>query len=410
MKICQNKKNYTFPLIIGGRSLKHFLGRFEKLNFGHRETSMISCFKKSLSKIIKKSIDLFLFASTFLLKKILTILLILVSFLDGSIYSIDEYDAKRIEKLWSLDAADRKPQQIENNFPKPSKNYIPPFLTMYLPEKQEFQIIPQSDNVISGKFGSTISIPANSISLPMSFRKGDIVLLELIEYTNDLDFLTSGIEQIYTDSKGTTSILESGGMIRLSISYYSKPLVLKKGSKLKFSLPNKDGRQMKVFKIDETRDAWVERGVEEKPQSGDEPKNRVSSIMDDIHIWGFKNPNYDTTCLQGSIEVVEKNPPFTVAVVGMDFKGSVVKNFSTNEFTMNTVRNKSVKLIAMDQKGNISVSQEIKPSGERIFVLPDDKGNAKCMNLGTVSLTKIPTDVRQNREKFIKFLGLSEEQ
>jgi hypothetical protein len=24
-------------------------------------------------------------------------------------------------------------------------------------------------------------------------------------------------------------------------------------------------------------------------------------------------------------------------------------------------------------------------------------------------LTKIPTDVRQNREKFIKFLGLSEE-
>ncbi len=336
-------------------------------------------------------------------------LLILLSIPAMSIYSVDEYDAKRIEKLWSLDSADRKPQQIENNFPKPSKNYIPPFLTMYLPEKQEFQIIPQSDNLISGKYGSTISIPANSISLPMSFRKGDIVLLELTEYTNDLDFLTSGIEQIYTDSKGATSILESGGMIRLSISYYSKPLVLKKGARIKFSLPNKDGKQMKVFKIDETRDAWVEKGMEEKPLSGDEPKNRFSSLLDDIQIWGFKNPNFDTTCLQGSIEVMEKNPPYTVAVVGIDYKGSIVKNFTTNEFTMNTVRNKSVKVIAMDQKGNISVSQEIKPTGDRVFVLPDDRGNTKCMNLGTVSLTKIPTDVRQNREKFIKFLGLSEE-
>ena len=336
-------------------------------------------------------------------------LLILLSFPTMSIYSVDEYDAKRIEKLWSLDSADRKPQQIENNFPKPSRNYIPPFLTMYLPEKQEFQIIPQSDNLISGKYGSTISIPANSISLPMSFRKGDIVLLELTEYINDLDFLTSGIEQVYTDSKGATSILESGGMIRLSISYYSKPLVLKKGSRIKFSLPNKDGKQMKVFKIDETRDAWVEKGMEEKPLSGDEPKNRFSSLMDDFQIWGFKNPNFDTTCLQGSIEVMEKNPPYTVAVVGIDYKGSIVKNFTTNEFTMNTVRNKSVKVIAMDQKGYISVSQEIKPTGDRVFVLPDDRGNTKCMNLGTVSLTKIPTDVRQNREKFIKFLGLSEE-
>lgn len=408
MKVLQNRKKYSHQLDSGG-CLKISIGLIKKIIFEKYKPRKVNFFVIAIHKKMKKSNQLGRNFLAFFPKCISLTLLFQLSLPTMRLYSVDEYDAKRIEKLWSLDSVDRKPQQIENNFPKPSKNYIPPFLTMYLPEKQEFQIVPQSDNLISGKYGSTISIPANSISLPMSFRKGDIVLLELTEYINDLDFLTSGIEQIYTDSKGATSILESGGMIRLSISYYSKPLMLKKGSRIKFSLPNKDGKQMKVFKIDETKDAWVEKGMEEKPLTGDEPKNRFSSLMDDIQIWGFKNPNFDTTCLQGSIEVMEKNPPYTVAVVGIDYKGSIVKNFTTNEFILNTVRNKSVKVIAMDQKGNISVSQEIKPTGDRVFVLPDDRGNTKCMNLGSLSLTKIPTDVRQNREKFIKFLGLSEE-
>jgi hypothetical protein len=336
----------------------------------------------------------------------LPILFVLVQ----SIHSTDEYESKRVEKLWSLDTIDRKPQQIENNFPKAPKSYIPPFLTLYLPEKQEFQVIPQSDNLITGKFGSTIFIPANSISLPMSFRKGDIVVLELIEYITDLDFLTSGIEQFYTDSRGVTSLLESGGMVRLSLSYYSKPLVLKKGSKLKLSIPNKDtNRQMKVFKIDEIRDSWIEKGTEEKSQLPEDSKIRITNLMDDLQVWGFKNPNFDTTCLQGTIEVSEKNPPYTVAVVGMEYQGTSVKIFNSADFTMNVVRNKSIKLIVMDQKGNISVSQDLKPNGERAYVLPDDKGNTKCTNVGNFILTKIPQDVKQNREKFIKFLGLKPE-
>jgi hypothetical protein len=405
----QNKKSFIY-LKDTLEGLRIFVGRISQRDIDNHMVSKILYLEKFLFQRIEKLYQKIFFLYPFRLKGISLTFIILFFIQSGSIISIDEYDAKRIEKLWSLDSVDRKPQQIENNFPKLSKNYIPPFLTMYLPEKQEFQIVPQSDNLITGKYGSTISIPANSISLPMSFRKGDIVLLELTEYTNDLDFLTSGIEQIYTDSKGNTSILESGGMIRLSMSYYSKPLVLKKGSRIKFSLPNKDGKQMKVFKIDETRDAWMEKGLEEKPLPSEDPKSRFSSIMDDTQIWGFKNPNFDTTCIQGSIEVVEKNPPFTVAVVGIDFKGSIVRNFTTNEFTMNTVRNKSLKIITMDQKGNISVSQEIKPTGDKVFVLPDDRGNTKCMNIGIISLTKIPTDVRQNREKFIKFLGLAEEQ
>ncbi len=405
----QNKKSFIY-LKDTLEGLRIFVGRISQRDIDNHVVSKILYLEKFLFQRIEKLYQKIFFLYPFRLKGISLTFIILFFIQSGSIISIDEYDAKRIEKLWSLDSVDRKPQQIENNFPKLSKNYIPPFLTIYLPEKQEFQIVPQSDNLITGKYGSTISIPANSISLPMSFRKGDIVLLELTEYTNDLDFLTSGIEQIYTDSKGNTSILESGGMIRLSMSYYSKPLVLKKGSRIKFSLPNKDGKQMKVFKIDETRDAWMEKGLEEKPLPSEDPKSRFSSIMDDTQIWGFKNPNFDTTCIQGSIEVVEKNPPFTVAVVGIDFKGSIVRNFTTNEFTMNTVRNKSVKIITMDQKGNISVSQEIKPTGDKVFVLPDDRGNTKCMNIGIISLTKIPTDVRQNREKFIKFLGLAEEQ
>ena len=323
--------------------------------------------------------------------------------------AIDDYDNRRIEKMWDLDTIDRKPPQIEKKQIQ-SKIQMPPFLSTFIPEKQEFQVIPQSDNTITGKYGSTVFIPANSISLPMNFRRGDIVVLELIELINDLDFLTAGLDLNYTDAKGTNYILESGGAVKLSLTYYSKPLMLKRGSRLKLNIPIRDnGKQMKVFKMDEIREAWSDRGFDEKAGTLADSKERVTGFMEDLQWWGFKNPNSETTCITGQMENAEKNPPYTVFVIGLDFLGTLGKNFTGNEFSINVPKDKKVKILVLDEKGNMGISQEIKTNSEKYYLSMDEKNTNKCMNIGSLGLKKVSTEIRQNRNKFINYLGLKDE-
>lgn len=339
-------------------------------------------------------------------RKIIIFIIILFNI---SILSYDEYENKKIEKLWNFDSVDRKPIEIEKKQASSNINNLPPFLSVFTPEKQEFQIVPQSDNVINGKNGTTIFIPANSISLPMSFRRGDIVVLELVEVLNDLDYLTSGVDLNYTDSRGSNYILETGGMVKLYISYYSKPLVLKKGARLRLNIPMKENtKQMKVFKIDDARDSWVEKGYDDKPTNPTESKDRITNYMDDLQWWGFNSPNSETTCISGTIETFEKNPPYTLAVIGIDFKNVMVKNLTTLDFSINTLKDKKIKILAMDEKGNMGVSQDIFVSGERIFLV-DEKQTSRCFKIGSIALKKVPADIRQNRNKFLNFLGLKED-
>ena len=326
-----------------------------------------------------------------------------------SIVSYDEYENKKIEKLWDFDTVDRKPIEIDKKQSSTPKNNLPPFLSVFTSEKQEFQIVPQTDNVINGKNGTTIFIPANSISLPMSFRRGDIVVLELVEVLNDLDYLTSGVDLNYTDSRGSNFILETGGMVKMYISYYSKPLVLKKGARLRLNIPMKDStKQMKVYKIDETRDVWIEKGSDDKPTNSSESKDRITNYMDDLQWWGFNSPNSETTCVSGTIESPDKNPPYSIAVFGLDYKNVMVKNFNTIEFSINSLKDKKIKILAMDEKGNIGVSGEILTNGERVYLV-DEKNSSKCIKIGSISLKKVPADIRQNRNKFLNFLGLRED-
>jgi hypothetical protein len=340
------------------------------------------------------------------IKKLIIYIIILFNI---SVNSYDEYENKKIEKLWDFDSADRKPIEIDKKQSTVSKSNLPPFLSVFTPEKQEFQIVPQTDNVINGKNGTTIFIPANSISLPMSFRRGDIVVLELVEVLNDLDYLTSGVDLNYTDSRGSNYILETGGMVKMNISYYSKPLVLKKGARLRLNIPMKDNtKQMKVYKIDDMRDAWVEKGSDDKPTNPSESKDRITNYMDDLQWWGFNSPNSETTCITGTIETSEKNPPYSIAVIGLDYKNVLVKNFTTLEFSMNSLKDKKIKVIAMDEKGNMGVSGEILTNGERVYLV-DEKQSSKCLKIGSISLKKVSTDIRQNRNKFLNFIGIKED-
>lgn len=330
------------------------------------------------------------------------------------LYSQETEDiTKKIEKKWGWEEGETK-TTIKKELSL--DNPVPVFLTQFQPAKQEFPINPAMENVIKGKAGTKITIPAHSISLPSGYKRGDILTFELIEIYNDLDFITSSIGLFYYDPN--PNIFESGGMFKLTASYYDKPLNLKRGVKLKVEIPHliKSDRKMKMYKFDE-RNGWVEKGntsLSDKTSSNvenlegkdisSEERHLVFSAMDDFKWWNCDYPNPETTCIEGKVIPAEANPPYTVTAVGIDYKNATTRYTEGNQFSMNLIKGKKVKLIAMDSRGNIGLSGELTPSGNSTFIKPGDK--VKCTDVGTIEIKKISRDILKDRKKLLSHLGL----
>lgn len=345
----------------------------------------------------------------------LAIIVIILSIF-SSIFYLGSQEAedttKKIEKKWGFEEGlPKTPIKKEVSLENP----VPLFLTQFQPVKQEFPINPTMENVIRGKAGTKITIPANSISLPSGYKRGDILTFELIEIYNDLDFITSSISLFYYDPN--PNIFESGGMFRLTATYYDKPLNLKRGVNLKVEMPGiiSTDRKMKMYKFDE-REGWKDKGSmsisqkpiasegNDSPSEGGEERSFLFKAMDDFKWWNCDYPNPDTTCIEGKVTPVEANPPYSITAIGIDYKNATTKYAEGNKFQMNLIKGKKVKLIAMDGKGNIGLSPELAPTGSSVFLKPGDKG--KCMEVGTIEIKKISRDILKDRKKLLNHLGL----
>ncbi len=345
----------------------------------------------------------------------LTITAIILTILFSAFYLSSqeaEDTTKKIEKKWGFEEGETK-STIKTEIIL--ENPVPVFLTQFQPIKQEFPVNPAMENVIKGKAGTKITIPANSISLPSGYKRGDILTFELIEIYNDLDFITSSISLFYYDPN--PNIFESGGMFRLKATYYDKPLNLKRGVNLKVEMPGiiSTDRKMKMYKFDE-REGWKDKGSmsisqkqtasdeREKPSEGSEERSFLLKAMDDFKWWNCDYPNPETTCIEGKVIPVEANPPYSITSVGIEYKNATTQYADGNKFQMNLIKGKKVKLIAMDGKGNIGLSTEITPNGKSEFIKAGDK--VKCTDIGTIEIKKISRDILKNRKKLLNHLGL----
>jgi hypothetical protein len=335
-------------------------------------------------------------------------LIYLFVFFTATIIAQDEVDLdylKKMEKKWDLEGNIERKKHEESPAPQ---NFVPVFLTPYIPEKQEFPINPGMDNIIKGKFGTEITIPANSISLPSNFRRGDILNIKLEEVVNDLDFITAGLDLTFYNYNRNPHLFESGGMFRISGEYYNRPIKLKKGAKVKVQIEKISTLNMKVYKMDESR-GWVEKGNEENQNDKSERNLRFYGLLDDFSWWNFDYANPEITCLQGKIESADPRPPFSVIVIGLNAKGVQMQMVNKFDFKINTWQNKKVKLIIVDSMGNIGVSSEIQSGKEYAFLDGKNNSTTTCQNIGSITIVRNGVEVRKNRASLLKFLGLKDD-
>jgi hypothetical protein len=111
------------------------------------------------------------------------------------------------------------------------------------PAKQQSSIDPTKDNLVEGKKGTKVFIPANSLQLPDgTYPKGQVTI-ELKEFYSLTDLLSTNLSTV-SDS----FLLETGGMIHLAAFSEGKELQVDKEKSLAVAFPNKNAsKKMDTF-------------------------------------------------------------------------------------------------------------------------------------------------------------------
>ncbi len=318
-------------------------------------------------------------------------------------------DNKAIEKKWGIESNTSSTAIEFSKLPKNFDSIFPMHLEPHRAEAQVFQINPNMENKITGKFGTELIFPANSISLPSFFRRGDIVNIELREIVNDLDFLTFGTNMLFYDSKSKPHIFESGGMLELKAIYFNRELSLKKGAKIKVKFPVIfSERKMKIYKLSENG-SWIEKSELDKLPDQNGETNILFGFLDGFGIWNLDYPNPEISCIQGTIEPISQtqNPPYIVSVVGLSSVGAYSKNFNEAQFKVNVLKDQEVKIIVGDSKGNFGYKDIKAPSKENFIDFSNYK-KISCEEVGTITIKETSYNTRKDRKKLLEFLGLKD--
>ncbi len=306
---------------------------------------------------------------------------------------IDYDELLRMEEKWDMDGMGRKKSEPEFSSLNRIQR-IPPFLTPFQAEVQEFQIHPGMDSTVKGKFGTEIFIPADSFSLPYIYRKSDLVIFSLTEIMNDLDLISSGFDLLQRTSD-RPEFIESSGAVSVSASYYSRTLKLKKGARIRIKIPlyiNHE-KKMKVYKHIEGR-GWVEKGNDEIIET-DEKKYRFFSGTDELTHWVFGSPEQNTFCTEGRI--VSENPPYSVILIGSDFKTAYSLKERKAEFRIQIPSGKKFRILVMDESGNLGISKEMS--------IQKEKQESGCRVSEEISVVTGSREIRKDRKKFLEYLG-----
>ncbi|MCB1193452.1 MAG: hypothetical protein H7A23_12400 [Leptospiraceae bacterium] len=318
---------------------------------------------------------------------------------------------------------------------------ISPFLKPLKSPPNNFVIDPSIKNLVTGQKGIRLNIPEEAFVYSNNKPVSGKVDINLIEVIDIFDFLTAGVGLIYYDETGKENLFESGGMLYVEANQGSKKLSLAKGKEIEVMIPDiftstplniysmtKDGK----WKLKEKNPlrASMDNALQKKTSSdvdqnsdlptsaapGDMPMEyrQLGVIITSIDSLGWINTDYphpNFACLKGKITFAKNSPAKVVNVLAMGINHrSIVSSWTTtNKFEINVLKNKTIKILAIDNKGNIGLSETIStPDKPGHSKNPESPDNYK-MNLEDISLKKIDNAILKDKQKFKDFLGIQDE-
>lgn len=319
------------------------------------------------------------------------------------------------------------------------KMKISPFLKYLKTPPNEFEIDPKIKNLVTGQKGIRLNIPENAFVYSNNKIVSGKVKIRLIEVIDIFDFITTGVGLVYFDKIGRENLFESGGMFKVEAIQGTKKLFLAKGKEIEVMLPDlfpstkfqmfsmdkdgkwilKDKNPLRMAKENITdNESYVAQNSEEgagTPAADMEYEiNQIGVIVTSIDGLGWINADYPHpkfSCLKGEIQFVKKMPAKVVNVLafGMDHR-SIISNWTaTKKFEINVLKDKKIKILAIDNRGNVGVSEIINtPKESGHSKNPESPKNFK-LKIKDIVLQKVNHSLFTDQEKFKEYLGISDE-
>jgi len=308
-----------------------------------------------------------------------------------------------------------------NSFITPETNHF--LLKKLRPKIQKFMINPSLRNKITGKKGSRFYIPPQAFDLPISYKKGTTIEINLSEYTSTNEMVSSGIPLHYTNEKGQQSIFESAGMFDIKALYKGNSLKLKNEKKIVVKFPLiKPGEKYFVYYMKDGK--WIKHGhnqvvtkIENKaiPLSKKDRRRykRLSSLryrlyeIDRLAKWNFDYPNTDISCIQVNFGN-NKNIPFQVVAAGVTYNGYTSWSTSKSEYSFNVLRNHKLRIFALDSEGRVAIIKKpisVKQSG---FAGRFNTKSDNCLIIKPFIFKKVKQSILDNPKKFFSYVNFKE--
>ncbi|PJZ70847.1 hypothetical protein CH373_06140 [Leptospira perolatii] len=284
----------------------------------------------------------------------------------------------------------------------PVKTKVPEIFQTFAPEVQRFYISPAVDEQIQTRNGTIFTIPKDSIYLPFDYRAGDSIELEIKEYTNPVEFLSSGFSLGYIESNSFKQ-LDSAGMFDIKALYQNSELHLKNKISVKFRNLN-PGKSYNLYKVVDNE--WQYSGSNQQVAEYREKQEflyRVFTGIDKFTLWNFDLP-VDNSCINislKSLKIDQQNPIFYSVFSTSNFRINF-KWYPSNILNINVPINDTVNILFWSGK-KIGIIKGIQtptsPLGKDNY--PTDEN---CLKKGDFDLDFVTEDVLKESNKRIQYL------
>lgn len=275
-------------------------------------------------------------------------------------------------------AADSKSQASEIVLKeKPKMDQIPEIsiLKKFTPFEQKFSIDPVKKNSITGASGVRLEFPENS------FKEETNIDLFLTEYIDEIDFITSGIGQIFYNKYGQEQLIISGGMFKIRFMKDGKEIEPEKGKYIEVQFPDyfpKENFGLFYFEsgVWNLKSSLSKSEKSQISESASFEKKQIIGVrlakVDKSGLWSFSSSEVGSA----SIKTKKDSPKFFAILIPRNQRGFVIKEIFETNFIMPAYKNSIIDILLIKEDNYIIHSFQ---SSENSFneKLPEDKKNQR---------------------------------
>lgn len=100
---------------------------------------------------------------------------------------------------------------------------------------------------------------------------------------------------------------------------------------------------------------------------------------------------------------------YQIMAIGINYKGQFARTLAGRAFQINVHKSRQVKILVVDAKGNVGVSDVIQTPDKNGFDKNPEGPDNYMLAIGTITVRKVPEDVLKDRNAFQETLGLPRE-